>query len=365
MSNVVSSPKNDYGESNLVTNLIITSQLPASGSGLAQGAFANTLGTPSLYIPRVDEELVKMHELYIYDSALNDYRIITLASPYVVIFDRPIERVFVPEYLPFTQICPIPDKNYFWGRCEVERLIPLQKMRNERIAQIRRMLDKQASPPTSLAGFPGINDEMKLALDSPAGYIVNDNPTAKVERLAPQMPDDLFKEVAAIDAMFDEMSGLTNVTQGRGEAGVRSSGHASQLARLGSSRIKKRAMVVEDSLEMVATLYLKMMQRYDDKKEYKDKDGDLFAASQFTHDAIVKVDAHSNSPIFMEDLMEKAEMLMKVQAIKPERFIEMVGVPQEQVLVEELKTEIEPAKAKAKQEADILKLNEIRAKHAG
>jgi hypothetical protein len=49
--------------------------------------------------------------------------------------------------------------------------------------------------------------------------------------------------------MFEEASGIVNVLQGKGETGVRSSGHASQLARLGSSRARKRALVVEDALE--------------------------------------------------------------------------------------------------------------------
>lgn len=363
MSNVTAAPKNNLGQSNMVSNLVISSQLPASGSGLAIGSFQNSLATPAMYVPRVAEDMVRMTELYVYDSRSMDFRIITLASPYVVIFDREINRVFVDKEVPFTQVCPIPQRDYFWGRSEVAGLIPLQMKYNQRWDQIERMMDKQASPPTSLSGFPGINDEMKLALDSPAGYIVNDNPTAKVERLDPKIPDDLFKELDRIEAAIDARIGLTNVTQGKGEAGVRSTGHANQLARLGSSRVKKRALTVEDSLEKVATMYLQMMQKYDGEHSYRDTDNHEFVANTFTKDYVVKVDAHSNSPIFVEDLQDKGQVLFKNKLIKGERLIESMAMPQEQVLIDEYRTEVQPAQEKQRKEEMELKVLEIRGKH--
>jgi hypothetical protein len=97
-------------------------------------------------------------------------------------------------------------------------------------------------------------------------------PNTKVERLAPDLPQSLYEQLREIDQMFAEASGISEVLSGRGEQGVRSAGHASQLARLGSSRAKKRAMIVENSLERLATLYLKLMQAYD-PTHFKDIDG--------------------------------------------------------------------------------------------
>jgi hypothetical protein len=42
------------------------------------------------------------------------------------------------------------------------------------------------------------------------------------------------------------------------------------------------------------------MQAYD-KTHLTDMEGSKFIPEQFTKDYVVKVDAHSNSPIFMED----------------------------------------------------------------
>jgi hypothetical protein len=59
------------------------------------------------------------------------------------------------------------------------------------------------------------------------------------------------------------------------------------------------------------------MMIYDDT-QYVDEDGNKFIAAQFTSDFNVKVDAHSNSPIFMEDQRDLAFNLfpMPVQLAK-------------------------------------------------
>ena len=149
--------------------------------------------------------------------------------------------------------------------------------------------------------------------------------------------------------MFAEASGITSVLSGRGETGVRSQGHASQLARLGSSRAKRRALIVEDSLEKIATLYLKMMQVYDDTV-YTDTDGNKFIASQFTDDFVVKVDAHSNSPIFMEDLRELTFNLYNAGAISKSRLVELLEPPMKDILMDDiLKAEEKAAEQQAMQ----------------
>lgn len=294
------------------------------------------------YVPMVAEETVEMRELWIYSDEDNDYLCVTIADPDVVIYDRPSKSMFLQGEVPFVQVCPNPQYDYYWGQSEVQRLIFLQDMRNKRTNQILELLDKQVKPPTALMGFNGILDEKNFALQRAAGLLATDMPNAKVEQFMPDIPNDIFREIAEIDAMFAEASGIVSVLQGRGESGVRSAGHASQLARLGSSRAKKRALVVESSLEKLATLYLKMMMVYDDTV-YKDEDGNAFVASQFTDDFTVKVDAHSNSPIFMEDMRELAFSLYQAGTIGKERLIEMLDPPMKQLLLDDLKKSAQTA----------------------
>ena len=303
-------------------------------------------GMQTGYVPQVAEDLIQMTELYVWDDRIADYMVITLADPWVVVFERPMEKMWVKQELPLVQVCPSPAYDYFWGVSEVERLMPLQILRNERMDEIFHMLNMQAKPARSYSGFPGITDEINRALDVPGGYVFADMPSAKVDTLNVQIPQDLFNDIRQIDEMFTEMSGITNVLSGRGEAGVRSLGHASTLARLGGSRTKKRALIVEDSLEKLATLYLKAMQVYD-KRRYMADDNTVFVASQFTDDFVVKVDAHSNSPIFVEDQTQLAFNLFNAGVITKDRLLDLVQPPMLQLLKQDLKDKIEPAEAAA------------------
>lgn len=285
---------------------------------------------------RIAEDTVKMIELYVWNDDIQDYQVVTKAEPDVIIYDRPNESLFLKGELPFIQICPNPQYDYFWGQSEVSKLIYLQQMRNHRMTEILDLLSKQVNPPTALTGFTGILDEKNFALNRAGGLLASDMPNAKAERLAPQLPQDLYAQLREIDQMFEETSGIQSVLQGKGEQGVRSAGHASQLARLGSSRAKKKAMVVEDSLEKMATLYLKLMQTYD-PTALTDIEGNKFIPAQFTQDYVVKVDAHSNSPIFMEDLRQLAFNLFKAQAIDKESLLDLLDPPMKQLLKERLR----------------------------
>ena len=288
------------------------------------------------YKARVAEETVKMYELWVWNDDIQDYQCVTMAEPDVFIYDRAGESMFLKGELPFVQICPNPQFDYYWGQSEVSRLVFLQQLRNNRMTEILDLLSKQVNPPTALTGFTGILDEKNFALNRAGGLLASDMPNARADRLPPDMPSSLFEVIHEVDAMFSEASGISSVLQGKGETGVRSSGHASQLARLGSSRAKKRALIVEDALEKVATLYLKLMQVYDDR-HYKDDLGNTFIAEQFTDDYVVKVDAHSNSPIFTEDLRQLAFNLFNAKAIDTESLLDLLEPPMKQLLKDKLK----------------------------
>lgn len=302
------------------------------------------LGGQNRYKAQVSEPTVEMTELWVWNDETNDYQVVTRAEPDVIIYDRPGESVFLKGELPFVQICPNPLYDYYWGGSEVQRLVYLQQLRNKRMTEVLDLLSKQVNPPTAMIGFTGLLDEKNFALNRAGGVLATDMPNAKVEKLAPQIPPDLFREIQEIDAMFEEASGIVNVLQGRGEAGVRSSGHASQLARLGSSRAKKRALVIEDSLEKLATLYLKLMQAYNNT-HFKDINGNAFIPEQFTKDYVVKVDAHSNSPIFMEDMRNLAFSLFQAQVIDKESLLDLVDPPMKELLKDKLKKQQEKAES--------------------
>lgn len=342
--------------------IIMSSQDPLGtggqpGSGVA---VVDWLASVSMnYVPRVRDELIEMVELYLWDDELKDYRLVTIADPDVYCIDRPLARVgYLANEVPFIQICPNPDPNYFWGISEVERLIPSQVQRNRMMAQIEHLIDLQAHAPSTAVGFPGDLSEVQYALDTPMGFLNQPDPAGqggqvKADRIKIEVPSDIWARLDRNDQMFEDMSGLPPITQGKNPAGVRAGGHAMDLAKLGSSRARKRAMIIEDALEALATVYLKLMRKYDDtvlaapldpRKVQKTED---FVLNQLPDDFTVKVDAHSNSPIFVDDQTALAFQLFKAKAITRERLLEMVPVSQRAQLIADLHNVIEPQEAEA------------------
>lgn len=318
------------------------------------------------YKPGVSTDVVKMRELWIRDDDKDgDYQTVTMAQDDIVIYDR--ENIFVKNEQPFTQVCPLPMHGYFWGRSIVATLIGLQGWRNIRVDEIQRMLALQAKPPVALTGWSGMVDEQNFALNQPGGVLNGSDPMGKVESFAPKVPEDLWRDVQQIDEMFMEAAGLPPILMGRGESGVRSGRQTSELSRLGSSRTKKRALCVEDSLETLATKIYKVKRKYDDTAYLTEAiDGQppmKFTFEQAPEDTIIKVDAHSNSPLFVEDQKTLAGELLEAHAIDRASFIEMLNPPMKDVLLKKLplieKKEAEAQKAKAAHEEQL-----AQAKHA-
>lgn len=345
-----------------VDRLIVTS---IQGDAITGNASVFQMPLSTIYRPTIREELIRGYELYVYDDEIADWRVVTYVDPGIPIWDRALEDIFLPGRLPYVEVCLNPSYDYYWGHSEVERLIPLQDMRNERMADIAHILRKQAHPPTSITGAAAIPDEMTLAMDTPGGILALDSPAAEVKSVAPDLPADLWKDVEVIDAMFDEISGLTAVNQGRGTAGIRSESHAALASQLGSTRIKDRALTSEDALDDCADLLVAITRRYDARPLREEgENGAEFFANQFTEDYEAKVDGHSSSPIFTEDAENKAFKLFELKVIDGEELLDLIEIPMRPSLKKRLREKIEPAQAKAEERAFELKKLSILSKRS-
>lgn len=321
---------------------------PISPGNTVTGAAAIGLDGRIEYVPAPGADLIQMEELWIMDDDTGDWRVVTRADSVVTVYDRP--NIFVAGDHPFGHICPDPQQGYFWGRSWEAPLIGLQQFRNERMDQVRDLLAKQVKPPTALEAFTGALDEIDFALNKAGGVLPLQDPMSKVQRFAPQVPEDVFAEVRFIDEMFAEASGLHNLLMGRGETGVRSGRQTNELARLGSSRIKKRALIIEDSLDAIVTKYYVALRKYDDTTLTYKSEGEerKFTLKQVPKDACMKVDAHSNSPLFTEDQKQLAAQLFESKAITRSRLIEMTSPPSKEVILREL-ADLEKKEAAAAQ----------------
>lgn len=345
----------DDGYPSGLKNIIITATTPNIVGQPAGGIIGNTVQYS--YVPKSDADLIEMYELYIWDDEIDDYRIVTLASPGIIIYDR--KNFLVPKSLPFTKICPEPLPYYYWGQSFSAKLVPLQDWRTQRTDQIRKLLELQVKPPKFIKGLSGIGEEKMQALYRAGGMVSSPMPNASIENMKPDMPSDIFREIAEIDAMFEETAGITSVMQGKSESGVRAKGHANLLARLASSRPKQYAMRLEDSLENIAGLMLRFLQ-INSKRDYplRDQDGKAtgmtFIPAQFTEDFMVKVDAHSSSPIFSEDHKADIIELFKAQAVDRQTLLDSFDPPNLQVLKERLRIKEEKEAAAQQQQQQMM-----------
>jgi hypothetical protein len=68
------------------------------------------LGDYNKYKARVAEDVVEMKELWLWNDEEEDYQVVTLAAPGIVIYDRPGKHLFLMQVLIvlITSLC---DKN--------------------------------------------------------------------------------------------------------------------------------------------------------------------------------------------------------------------------------------------------------------
>ena len=112
---------------------------------------------------------------------------------------------------------------------------------------------------------------------------------------------------------------------------------------------------VTRKLTALATKYFKVMRKYGTDRlmtvPAEGKGGPVpFVLSQMPHDTQIEVDAHSNSPLFVEDQKNLAADLFKAKAIDRATLIEMVDPPMKAVMLRNLKKiEAKEAAAAAQQ----------------
>jgi len=318
----------------LIQQIIVTSVQAQQVSG-----FLPTLGMLEELRPENDEPIVELAEVWVKEdyrvkrgsvttTEFRDYEVTTMLGPEVLFQRRNPVFPWTPggweSECPFIPVTPRPVADYFWGKSEIQPLIQLQQWREDRMADIDILLKKQLDPPRFFSGVT-IGDDKLKALSGAGGYASTPLPGAKMDVLKPEMPENAFSTIREIDRMFDESSGIPEILQGTNAEGVRAGSQASTLAGIGAGRIRKRALITEDSLEVVATRMFHLMQRRD-PTPYNTPKG-RFLLSQLPPDIQMKVSAHTSSPVYQEQVERKVAILLKAGAITLPKLVELLDPP--------------------------------------
>jgi hypothetical protein len=328
----------------------------------AKGNVGTSPLMPSLS-PDVLMNLVRVDELWVEDSERDDYTTIRLVGDVVIdgnlrhrnamspfdggTKDDPGENPLRGEQ-PFIEICPNPVEGYFWGQSEIMQIAGLQEGLNDAIDDIDRLTKLQAQPPTAFIGFSGMNEQRYKALMVPRGFMAEENPNGKIEKMAPEIPKEIFEKVEKYISWMDDVGGFAPIMMGQGEPGVRAGTHAQTLVRTGSPRMRDRALLVERQCTVAGDLSFKYLQAKD-AKVYLSKGkgggpGEHFLLAQLPDDYRIAVDSHSGSPVFHEDTTQLAFALAKARAIRPKNLIMLTRPPHMDTLMEDA-DEMERAEA--------------------
>lgn len=344
-------PKNfpNPEEQTAAQDFIISYQLSLPGDSVSPtgGIFdINSMGDRN-YIPTVNNDLVTMYEIWVWDTKLNDFQIIT-ATDYFVIHIEPNDRkdgtyYFIKQEHPFVDFCANRLADYFWGISEVGGQIGLQHWINERLGQIQKVFKLQMNPPMVGENLTNATDEWPNFF-KPGGRYTTNSSDVKITQLQTPSAINAYAEISNITDFMNDMSQINDMLQGKGTSGVRAEGHAALLARISSATQKDKALLIEKSVEKIATLTAKLMYKSDDTiyiVKYKNQEI-KFTLSEFVEDFKVKVNNHSTSPLFAYDIEQTMFALRKMGDISSLRLIEALNVPNKADILADLKTKTAP-----------------------
>lgn len=341
--------------------------------------FVDWLSGPDPVIsPEVLGDLVRLDELWVWDSAEDDWTTIQIIGEDCVIEGKTMHRNIFADAIdtnlkldhkdnplnghhPFNEICPNPLNGYFWGRSELCNVALLQKTLNIRLNGINALLRLQEKPSRFMAGGTSLNQNAMNKISKPGGYLTDSNPNATVKSLAPEIPTGLYESLHESERMFDHMAGTPPVLQGRGEGSVRAQGHAETLTRNASPRFKDRALLIERQVEGIAGLGLDMLKAHVPTELtawVKPNDASIetelnnvedmeqapapgmkridFRYADLGKDCAVRVDSHSGSPAFSHEAKQFMFDLLKAGAATPQQIVEHLHPPGEDAMITDL-----------------------------
>jgi len=349
---------------------------PSTNNGMVMNLFA-----PEAQLDiSVQEEMVQMDELWVWNDDQDDWATITLIGDEIVFggdilfnaFAEPMAtrdlsgKVISDENNPlkgqhgFTEFCPMPLDGNFWGISYVYLVALLQGALNARIDGINKMLRKQEDPPRYATGSTSVNQNAYAKLNRPGGFFTDGNPNAKMQDIVRDIPADIWRSFHELNDMFDMIGGMPAIMRGEGEGSVRSQGQSDTLLRTGSARHKDASLKIERSVERIGGLCFNILRakcpdeliawvppgtksvqidEHTDPTLEPPAPGMLpikFQYADVSSKAKIEIDSHSSSPAFRHESRELAFALAKAGAIQPKRLVELVHPPMEDALIEDL-----------------------------
>lgn len=314
------------------------------GAAMMPGGLVSLGGTPSVTMlsAEIAEGLICAYQGWIVNDETGDYTSVQLIDPDIIIAPRMIRsNLFIPHEHPYTAVRINPQQHYFWGRSEISDLVKMQALLRDRFEDVKKIMSLQYDRIRAFIGFSGMNDE-KYDQMMNEGWLAEENPGGKIEDLTPKLPENWAADIQLIEASFDQVAGFDNVLSGKGEQGIRSGNHFQGAVRQASPRLRDRALRAERSYASFGEKNLWLNACKDARAHWtksEDAKGESdFLLSQLPDDTRVLVDSHSSSPVYEQDHANTAAFLFKAGAIDAEDLLDLLPIPNRDVLKEKLRS---------------------------
>ena len=139
--------------------LVGTTSSDVSGTGGTVDVSARE-AVPQL-TPQQIAELIEFYEITVVDDETGDYTTIQMAMPDIIITPRVKKHnLFLAGELPYIKVQANPVEGYFFGRSDMAGLLKLQRLLQERLDDIRKLMSLQYDRLLAFTGFSGMTDEM-------------------------------------------------------------------------------------------------------------------------------------------------------------------------------------------------------------
>jgi len=283
----------------------------------------------ALALPRVTDPVVRLAELWVWDDERSDYRVFTHFIPTeTVLWDtmNPLDR----RCHPFHALTLMPTPGYAWGVSPLQYLYPLQRWREKKLAELDLRDDLQLDPPLFFQGLSHIDGERAKAFRRPGGSIASAMPNASVSPVVPGPLVEPFGMVERIDADFSRIGGLPVLPGMRGqtgEPGARSGEQQMTQALLTAGPTLDKAMSVEHCVAALATGMLRVHARLHGESLRTTSGREFFLSQLPLSDLHVQVWGHSHSPLYAEQVVQRAVLARDRGAMDNEDFLEYLGLP--------------------------------------
>lgn len=167
---------------------------------------------------------------------------------------------FMHGKMPFVMFKDYSQTNTFWGYGEVSDLEKPQDSLNIRRGQIIDLLRLCANPPLLKSHNSGISNK---TIPNVPGIMLTFNQGSEVRWMqTPQINEGLFRLNEIDKREMEEISGISDVSQGRQAKGVTAASGIALVQQIGQTRIRPKIRKMEETLTLLGELMLSGIQQF-------------------------------------------------------------------------------------------------------